>query len=78
LSGHQHQSTSCSVSQASTLFHHPAAGDATRPKLSSDLVSLPNSPIHNGAMPSSMRYPPAWRIWSKYADLGCPAGWNQE
>jgi hypothetical protein len=70
LSGHQHQSASCSVSQASTLFHHPAAGVAARPKLSTDLVSLPNSPIHSGAMPSVRMYPPARCIWPKYADLG--------
>jgi hypothetical protein len=59
FSAHQHQSASCSVSQAWTLPHHTAAsrgrGDGARPKLARSLVSLPNSPIHSGAICSRSR-----------------------
>src|SRR3984957_16485144 len=64
LSAHQHQSTSFSVTQASKLPHHTAAlawppsADGARPKLASDRASLPNSPIHTGAICSSSRDPP--------------------
>jgi DNA-binding transcriptional LysR family regulator len=84
LSAHQHQSTSFSVIQASKLPHHtaeaawPPWADGVRPKLASDLVSLPNSPIHSGAICSLSRYPPLRRICSRYACRGWPAGWNHE
>ena len=68
--------------QFHAFFHHtptsalPASEVGSRPKLASDPVSLPNSPIHSGAICSPSRYPPLRRICSRYACRGWPAGWN--
>ena len=63
------------------FFHHtplaalPTREEGASPKLASEPVSVPNSPIQTGAIPRDSRYPPAFRIWVKNAGRGWPAGW---
>ena len=82
MRAHQHQSRSASVSQAEMLVHHtplfalPTCEVGSRPKLAREPVSLPNSPIHNGARPSATRYPPALVMSAIYAAWDWPSAWN--